>query len=170
VERRILHYEGRRRLPAATELARWSDGFCTTKGAHPQFLHNLSPHLAGLALASVAAPANPSPTPNASPGSEGTAPHAHQGSPSLEREAHIDQTCDRFDAEWRAGRRPRVEDFLAGCAVEALPRLLRQLLLLELEYRSKNGEKPTRDDYRRRSAPWNAVGAGVAANRRWPLC
>jgi serine/threonine protein kinase len=82
---------------------------------------------------------------------------AQPASPSLEREAHVDQTCDRFEAQWRAGKRPRVEDFLTGCAVEALRQLLRQLLLLELEYRSQSGEKPTREDYRGRFAGHDAV-------------
>ena len=80
---------------------------------------------------------------------------------SPEWEEHIDKTCDRFDALWRARRRPRVEEFLAGCASEALPWLLEQLLLVELEYRRTNGETPTRDDYRGRFPGHEGVLGGL---------
>jgi tRNA A-37 threonylcarbamoyl transferase component Bud32 len=82
---------------------------------------------------------------------------ARSASLSAELEEQIDHTCDRFDALWRAGQRPRVEEFLDGCAAEALPWLLRELLLIELEYRHKAGETPTRDEYRGRFAGHDEV-------------
>ena len=55
----------------------------------------------------------------------------------------IDEACDRFEADWKAGRRPRIEDYLAGVPGPGRPALLRELLELELAYRRKGGERPT---------------------------
>ncbi|HEY7157332.1 MAG TPA: FHA domain-containing serine/threonine-protein kinase [Gemmataceae bacterium] len=69
----------------------------------------------------------------------------------------IDQVCDAFEAEWRAGRQPRIEPFLertvAGVKRVApgwYEKLLRELLALEIEYRLRGGERPTLADYRER--------------------
>src|SRR5262245_28080775 len=65
--------------------------------------------------------------------------------------ARVDGACDRFEAEWRAGRRPRIE---AGPVVEdpgpwrSAP--LYHLLKVELAYRRLGGEGPTAEEYRRR--------------------
>jgi WD40 repeat protein len=59
----------------------------------------------------------------------------------------VDQACDRFEQAWRAGRRPRLEDYLAG---EGGPVLLRELLAVELAYRRSQGEQPPEDEYRAR--------------------
>jgi eukaryotic-like serine/threonine-protein kinase len=57
-----------------------------------------------------------------------------------EDEGLIDGLCDRFEAEWRAGRRPRVEDYLGLVAERVRPHLLR----VEREYlgRGGHGEPP----------------------------
>jgi hypothetical protein len=34
----------------------------------------------------------------------------------LEAERRIDRDCDRFEAQWQAGQRPRLEDHLAQAA------------------------------------------------------
>jgi eukaryotic-like serine/threonine-protein kinase len=62
----------------------------------------------------------------------------------------IDQVCDAFEAEWRAGRRPRIEPFLERVAPERRAGLLRELLALEVEYRQRGGERPTAADYQER--------------------
>src|SRR5262249_8623096 len=61
-------------------------------------------------------------------------------SPTEARE--VDRACDRFEAAWKAGRRPDPAEFLgpAGGAVRAA--LLRQLLLLDWEYRVRAGDRP----------------------------
>ena len=59
-------------------------------------------------------------------------------------------TCDRFEAAWRAGQRPRVEDFLGEVPETERPELLCELLLQELELRRARGERPTADEYRAR--------------------
>ena len=59
-------------------------------------------------------------------------------------------TCDRFEAAWRAGQRPRVEDYLGEVPETERPELLCELLLQELELRRARGERPTADEYRAR--------------------
>jgi eukaryotic-like serine/threonine-protein kinase len=62
----------------------------------------------------------------------------------------IDQACDRFEAAWKAGPPPRVEEFLAGEAGSCQQALLRQLLLLDWEYRRRNGSNPLPEEYQQR--------------------
>lgn len=52
---------------------------------------------------------------------------------ALSQLQRIDQACDRFEAEWRGGRAPRIENFLIQAAPEERDELLRGLILLELE-------------------------------------
>jgi serine/threonine-protein kinase len=65
---------------------------------------------------------------------------------SLER--HVNAACRRFEAAWRAGGRPRIEDYLADGPEPARPALLAELLGLELAYRSAAGEAPATEEYR----------------------
>lgn len=66
-------------------------------------------------------------------------------------DAHlIDQICDRFEAEWRAGRRPAIDVYLAEVADVGRGDLLRELLGLEVEYRLRHGERPLLEEYQRR--------------------
>jgi hypothetical protein len=88
----------------------------------------------------------------------------------------IDAACDRFEAAWRAGRQPRIEDFLAGADAVDRQDLLRGLLELELELRRSRGESPTEEEYLARfPAEDETVRAafGMAppegAGREWPL-
>jgi WD40 repeat protein/predicted Ser/Thr protein kinase len=62
----------------------------------------------------------------------------------------IDRLCDRFEAAWKKGRRPRLERYLAYVPAEAQPELIRELLVLEFEYRLENGERPELPEYHRR--------------------
>ena len=62
----------------------------------------------------------------------------------------VDEACDRFEAAWRAGDRPRIEDFLGGTTDSDRPVLLRHLLGIELDYRGGLGESPGPSEYRRR--------------------
>src|SRR5262249_14070069 len=60
----------------------------------------------------------------------------------------VDAACDRFEAAWRAGDRPRIEDFLGGTTDSDRPGLLRHLLDVELDYRGALGESPEPSEYR----------------------
>jgi pSer/pThr/pTyr-binding forkhead associated (FHA) protein len=54
----------------------------------------------------------------------------------------IDRICDKFEAAWRAGAVPRIEEYLPQGAPHQGSDLLRSLLELELEYRVRRGERP----------------------------
>src|SRR4051794_1112223 len=62
----------------------------------------------------------------------------------------IDETCDRFEAAWRAGERPQLEDHLGAVAESGGAELLRHLLAVELAYRNRLGEHPQAAEYRSR--------------------
>ena len=66
-------------------------------------------------------------------------------------------TCDRFEAAWRAGQRPRVEDYLGDLPDPDRPALLRELLALELVYRRLSGEVLEEEEFRRRFPGHDAV-------------
>jgi WD40 repeat protein/serine/threonine protein kinase len=68
----------------------------------------------------------------------------------------VDRACDRFEADWKAGRRPRIEDYLDDTPEPGRPALLRELVLLELEFRRKQGERPMLQEYRVRFPEHNA--------------
>jgi tetratricopeptide (TPR) repeat protein len=95
-----------------------------------------------------------------------TAPPIDDGSLDLESlpvdlAARVDEVCDRFEAAWAKGLRPRIEDYLgaqAGPKAEPLRSALRrELLLSEWECRRKLGEKPTVEEYRARFPEWTAL-------------
>ncbi len=62
----------------------------------------------------------------------------------------IDQLCDAFEAAWRAGERPRIEEYLARVDEPVRSRLWAELLLSELECRRRQGEVPTPQEYHER--------------------
>jgi tetratricopeptide (TPR) repeat protein len=66
------------------------------------------------------------------------------GESTIER---IDLICDRFEKSWLAGKRPRLEDYLAQARSDDKARLLAELLRLELYYRRRTGEIPDLADY-----------------------
>ena len=59
----------------------------------------------------------------------------------------IDQTCDRFEAAWKAGRRPRLEEYLDASGEPVRSALLRQLLLADWDCRRRAGDEPHARDY-----------------------
>jgi serine/threonine protein kinase/formylglycine-generating enzyme required for sulfatase activity len=62
----------------------------------------------------------------------------------------VEEVCNRFEAAWKAGQRPQIEDYLATAPERERPSLLRELLALELAYRRQAGETPTSETYLRR--------------------
>jgi WD40 repeat protein/tRNA A-37 threonylcarbamoyl transferase component Bud32 len=65
--------------------------------------------------------------------------------PALGR--RIDEACDRFEAAWRAGPPPRLEDFVAGWEGAERAALLRELVPLDADYRRRRGEAVRPADY-----------------------
>jgi hypothetical protein len=68
----------------------------------------------------------------------------------LSREKRVDAACDRFEAEWRAGKRPRVEEYLPDVTDPDYSALLRELLALDIELRSGDADRPGPDEYQAR--------------------
>jgi tetratricopeptide (TPR) repeat protein/serine/threonine protein kinase len=60
---------------------------------------------------------------------------------------HVDEVCNRFEADWQAGRRERVEHYLSAITGPERLALLGELLPLEIYYRRRCGEDPQREEY-----------------------
>ena len=75
----------------------------------------------------------------------------------------INQAADQFERAWKAGSRPRIEDFLARATDGRRGPLLDELLRVECEIRRRQGEKPTAEEYRHRFPEHHAVVDAVFA-------
>jgi hypothetical protein len=58
--------------------------------------------------------------------------------------------CDLYMSAWQSGHRPRIEDALKICPPRYVEAFLRNLLMLELSRRRRDGEVPTPGEYRSR--------------------
>ena len=72
------------------------------------------------------------------------------GSPSPSMITRMDEACDRFEEDWKAGLRPRIEEYLEVTPEPERSLLLRELLVLKIAYRRRQGERPTPEEYRAR--------------------
>lgn len=79
--------------------------------------------------------------------------------------SECDRLCDAFEAAWKSGTRPRIEEFVARAGTVASPALVRELLLVEQRYRTAAGEMVRASDYRSRLAPYAALVDEVLAGR-----
>jgi hypothetical protein len=59
----------------------------------------------------------------------------------------VEQACNRFEAAWRAGAAPRLGDFLEGWEGPGREVLLRELVLLDLDFRRARGESCSVESY-----------------------
>jgi len=59
----------------------------------------------------------------------------------------VEEGCDRFEAAWKAGLRPRIEDYLGETADPERSAQWHELLVLELVYRRLQGERPRLEEY-----------------------
>jgi serine/threonine protein kinase len=80
-------------------------------------------------------------------------PHAPEGPSQLRH--HLDELADRFQCEWQAGRRPRIEDYLGEVPDEQRLALFRELLWYELTCRRRAGETVHVEDYLERFADFS---------------
>ena len=62
---------------------------------------------------------------------------------------------NRFEREWRDGRRSRIADLLVNVPDQARGFLLAHLLRVELELRREQGDTPTVDDYANELCEWS---------------
>ena len=72
------------------------------------------------------------------PGNENVSPS------QLER---VDRVCDCFESSWKAGQRPRIEEYLDSTPEPERSARLRELLCVELAYRRRSGEIPALEEY-----------------------
>jgi serine/threonine-protein kinase len=84
-------------------------------------------------------------------------------------ESQIDEVCDLFEAAWKRGGRPRIEDYLNESPVPARAALLRELIPLDMEYRKRNGETFSEDDYRARFPSWSSEELTLGPGNTIPL-
>ena len=68
----------------------------------------------------------------------------------LEAVHRVDAICDRFEEQFRAGKQPRIEDYLGLVSPGDRSLLFKELLVLELELIGRDREKPSIEEYRRR--------------------
>ena len=74
-------------------------------------------------------------------------PPASNDPDALSRARLVNAACDRHEAAWRSGARPRIEDHLGRGPGQDPPALLVELVALEAELRRDRGERPTREEY-----------------------
>src|SRR5262249_15518472 len=64
----------------------------------------------------------------------------------------LDKICDCFEAVWKmaesTGQRPRIEDYLGDTPEPERSALVRELVVLDIDYRRQAGENPTTEEYR----------------------
>jgi serine/threonine protein kinase len=83
---------------------------------------------------------------------------------SFSQRRRVDEACDRFEAAWKAGQLPRIEDYLADVPEADRALLFRELLELEIELRREGGERPTAEEYHGRFAEYVELIHAVFAN------
>jgi len=82
----------------------------------------------------------------------------------LELRRQVERLCDKFVEAFRAGERPRIEDYLAEVSDVAKGHLLKELIAEEVELRRASGESPALEEYRARFPnDMETVEAGFAA-------
>jgi hypothetical protein len=103
---------------------------------------------------------------------------------ALAEQGRLIAAVEQFEADWRAGRGPRIEDALEGVDGSQRSRWLCELIRLELELRARDGELPRPEAYLRRfpdqptevaaafaglsGPPVSPSGAGTPWTRRSP--
>ena len=60
---------------------------------------------------------------------------------------NLERACDSYESAWTEGRRPSLEDYLVHPGSPGREGMLRELLVLELIYRRRAGERPMRREY-----------------------
>ena len=58
--------------------------------------------------------------------------------PTLSVAERVDAACDRFEAAWKSGGRPRIDDYLAAAPEPDREELRPALLALELELQGRS--------------------------------
>lgn len=80
---------------------------------------------------------------------------------------HLDRVCVEFEAVWKRGETPRIEEYLSDTHGRERSKLLFELLVLELDYRHRSGETPSAPDYHPRF-PDNSAIVEAAFDKGFP--
>jgi eukaryotic-like serine/threonine-protein kinase len=67
----------------------------------------------------------------------------------LSSEDRIDLVCDAFESAWQSGVAPTISQFVESCVETERETLFSELLLVDVEFRRRLGEQPTKSDYLR---------------------
>ena len=93
----------------------------------------------------------------------------------LELAQWVDEVCDRYEAAWQSGWRPRLEDYLGEAPEPQRTNLLHELIRLEVEYGRRQGEALVHSGFALRIAhqtrPIARPSTGIAAaglSNLWP--
>jgi hypothetical protein len=78
----------------------------------------------------------------------------------------VDAVCDEFEDAWAAGKRPAIEDYLAGKSAADVPAYLRELVIVELALRRPGDPDSASEKYLVRFPEYQGVITDVFAN--WP--
>ncbi|HKB35081.1 MAG TPA: protein kinase, partial [Gemmataceae bacterium] len=90
----------------------------------------------------------------------------------------LDEVCDRFEAAWKAahprsgspaGARPLIEEYLADIPGPQRLTLLRELILLEVDYRRRAGDGPCPEEYLARFPELDTAWLGAALGTGAPV-
>ena len=73
----------------------------------------------------------------------------------------IDLKCDEFESAIRSNRKPTINEYLSGWPEPVRSRLLRELLLVDLEYQSRQGKSCSVADYRMKNPSDQALISSV---------
>ena len=97
-------------------------------------------------------------------------PSEESALPIHDRET-IDRLCKELEEQWRAGNRPRIEDYLEHVQLPLRAALLKGVIASEIDQRQAAGEQCSIDEYHQRfPSDRDAVEAGwaIIANRQDP--
>jgi serine/threonine-protein kinase len=62
----------------------------------------------------------------------------------------LDRVCDRFEAAWKMGHKPRLEEYVIDTPESEQATFLQELIPLEIAYRRQEGDNPSTADYQDR--------------------
>jgi serine/threonine-protein kinase len=68
----------------------------------------------------------------------------------MSSEDQIDKVCDTFEHEWLNGEVPRIESFIGRVGPNDQASLFYELLLVDFEYRNRQGQPASREEYLQR--------------------
>jgi hypothetical protein len=69
----------------------------------------------------------------------------------------VEAACELFESDFKCGKQPEIEHFLAGWDEPERSKLLYELLCLEIQHRYAHGQPYSRDDYLARFADHREV-------------